>query len=276
MDNEDLVGAAEEIETALPLVLSGESDDLDMEAVDGVFAQVLSRLSPLEAESMGSALQRIGRWAGDRERLGQVASTVLPTTATALGTVYGGPLGGALGKSVGERAAQAVAGRPSRPPTPSPPPATPAPPSGTPPTPTPATPATGSPAAAQLLYLAQNPAFLSSLVALALGSQGQSTVPVGGGDREVPVAALVNLATNLAGRVAEDADALLGAGDESSDAYLRDETGGFTCDPAVPAQRAEALLRLLQQEDEAAWMLGDTDEEAWGDDAEEAWWQAEW
>src|SRR6266511_1397344 len=122
MDSEDefwmhdeMAGAAEEIESALPLVLTGETSEGDFEAVDDVFARLVSRLSPLEAESMGNALRTIGRWAGDRAALGQLAGTVLPTAATALGTAYGGPLGAALGPRVGERAAQAIAGRPGRP-----------------------------------------------------------------------------------------------------------------------------------------------------------------
>jgi hypothetical protein len=132
----------------------------------------------------------------------------------------------------------------------------------------------GSQAAAQLLYLVQNPAFLSSLVALALGSQGRPTVPVGASPEEVPNAAFLTLAMQLAGQAAEDADALVGGGESLSDAYLRDETGYFTCDPAVPAQRASALLRRLQQEDETVSLL-EAPEEEWGDDLDGEWWQDE-
>jgi len=250
--DDELSGAAEEIESALPIVLTGAGGDhdLDLEAVDDVFAQVVSRLSPLEAESLGSALRTVGRWANDRAALGQLASTVLPIAATAVGTAYGGPVGAALGRTVGERAAQAIGGRPAPPRAPG---------AGAPPD--------GSPAAAQLLYLVQNPSFLSSLVALALGSQGQSTVPVGAGNQQVPVGAFMNLATSLAGRAAEDADALGGDGESLSDSYLRDATGCLTCDPAVPAQRAEALLKLLQQEEEAACTWSDDlDWESWSDE----------
>jgi hypothetical protein len=279
--HEDMTSAAEEIGTALPVVLAGEAEDL--EAVDRVFGEVLSRLSPVEAESMGSALQTIGRWAGDRERLGQIAGAVLPTAATALGTVYGGPIGGALAGSVSQRAVQAIAGRapqPAAPAAPAPAPAA-APPvsvaSGPAAAATPAPGANGSQAAAQLLYLAQNPAFLSSLVALALGSKGQSTVPVGTGGQQAPLGAFMTLASSLAGKAAEDADTLLGGGESLSESYLRDETGCFTCDPAVPAQRAAALLRLLQQEDEtAASVLGQSGEDDWRDDLDGEWWQDEW
>jgi hypothetical protein len=296
---------AGEIETALPLVLAGEAADFDIEAVDGVFASVLSRLAPVEAESMGSALRTVGRWAGDRERLGQIASTVLPTAATALGTAYGGPLGGGIGHAVGERAAQAISGRAPRPAATAPPPSAPsaaapavtasaatasaaaapapAPPAGGgPPPPTTMTPVAtvtnGSQAATDLLYLVQNPAFLSSLIALALGSRGRPTVPVGMSGEEAPVGAFVTLAMNLAGKAAEDADALLGDGDNLADSYLRDETGCFTCDPAVPDQRADALLRRLQQADEAVAMLGESEDEDEDstDDLDDEWWQEQW
>jgi hypothetical protein len=287
--HEELDGA-EEIETALPLVLAGEGADLDLEAVDDVFGQVLARLAPVEAESMGSALRSIGRWAGDRARLGQLASTFLPTAATALGTVYGGPLGAAVGRSVGQRAAQAIAGapRPAAPPgAAGPPPVAPPVAAPTPPAPAPTgapgppagtagTGASGSQAAAQLLYLVQNPSFLSSLVSLALGSQGRPTVPVGASNEEAPVGAFMTLARELAGEASEDADALLGGGETLSDSYLRDPTGCFTCDPAVPAQRARALLQRLQHEDEVIASLGESEAETWGDDLDGEWWQDEW
>jgi hypothetical protein len=136
----------------------------------------------------------------------------------------------------------------------------------------------GSQAATDLLYLVQNPAFLSSLIALALGSRGRPTVPVGMSGEEAPVGAFVTLAMNLAGKAAEDADALLGDGDNLADSYLRDETGCFTCDPAVPDQRADALLRRLQQADEAVAMLGESEDEDEDstDDLDDEWWQEQW
>jgi hypothetical protein len=295
---EDLAGAGEDIESALPLVLAGEASERDFEAVDDVFARVVSRLSPQETESFGSALQAVGQWANDRAALGQLASTVLPLAATAVGTAYGGPIGAAVGKSLGERAAQAIGGRPAGPAAPAAPatPAAPAPPPAAPaPSPAPVTPAAPAPAppsiapgaptppagdgsksAAQLLYLVQNPAFLSSLVALALGSQGQSAVPVGAGSQQVPVGALVNLASNLIGKAAEDADALAGDAEGLSESYLRDASGCLTCDPAVPSQRADVLLRFLQEADEATATLADTYEETWGDDAAWESWLDEW
>jgi hypothetical protein len=263
IEDDDFFEATEDIESALPMVLAPEAIDLDAETLDDVFSRIADRLSPQEAESLGSALRSVGKWANNRG-LGQVASTVLPAAATAIGTAYGGPLGGAVGRAVGQRAAQAVGGPQRRAPSPAPT----ATPSAAPPQPaaTSAPVGDGSQAAGKLLYLVQNPAFLSSLVALALGSQGTSTVPLGPEDKQVPVGALVNVAASLAGEVAEDADALSADTETISDEYLRDESGRLTCDPAVPRDRAHALLGLLQREDE--WQLGDTEGE-WDTEFEE-------
>src|SRR2546425_542657 len=106
----ELLDAADEIESALPLVLAANVDHRSPEAVDDLFARVTSRISALEAESLGNALRAVGGWANDAQ-LGQLASAVLPVAGTAIGTAYGGPLGAALGKTVGERAAQAISGR---------------------------------------------------------------------------------------------------------------------------------------------------------------------
>jgi hypothetical protein len=263
IEDDDFFEATEDIESALPMVLAPEASDLDAEALDDAFSRVADRLSPQEVESIGSALRTVGKWANNRG-LGQVASTVLPTAATAIGTAYGGPLGAAVGRAVGERAAQAVGGQQRRPPSPAPAATPSAPPSQTP---GPSAPTgDGSQAAAKLLYLVQNPAFLSSLVALALGSQGTSTVSIGPEDKQVPVGAFVNVATSLAGEAAEDADALTADTESVSDEYLRDESGRLTCDPAVPRERVHALLGLLQREDE--WQHGETDE-AWDTEFEE-------
>jgi hypothetical protein len=67
----------------------------------------------------------------------------------------------------------------------------------------------GSQAAGQLLYLIQNPAFLTSLLALTIGAHSRTSVPVGENGVEVPHGAFVNALSNLASRAAEEADALL-------------------------------------------------------------------
>jgi hypothetical protein len=290
MSDESLEAEAD-IESALPLVVGGGFDNLAPEDVDALFANASSQLTSAEAESLGDALRAVGRWANDRQ-LGQLAGTVLPTAGAAIGTVYGGPIGMAIGRTVGERAGQAVAG--NRPATPATAPAaaptaprqagTAPAPRAAEPTPTIAQPASGtptpevggSPAAAKLLYLVQNPAFLSSLIALALGPQGQQTVPLGADGKPVRVGAFVNAANSLASQAAQDADALVLDGDTESEAdtYLKDESGAFLCDPAVPEQRANALLKLLQQDDKsfsARTGDGETDDEtAWDS------WAGEW
>jgi hypothetical protein len=135
----------------------------------------------------------------------------------------------------------------------------------------------GSVAAAKLLYLAQNPAFLSSLIGLALGSNGQQTVPVGPGNVSVPAGAFMNLAANLVGQVAQDADDLAGDAADLGDAYLRDGEGCLTCDPATPRQRADALLQLLQGEDESfSALVGLPEEEPDWEYGPESWGDDEW
>ena len=95
----------------------------------------------------------------------------------------------------------------------------------------------------------------------------------------MPRGALINIANSLTAQAAQDADALvLDGGSDDSDSYLRDGTGQFTCDPAVPEQRAHTLLRLLQEEDEALSALYDAYGEADAEDDGEDWdtWNQEW
>jgi hypothetical protein len=56
--------------------------------------------------------------------------------------------------------------------------------------------------------LTQNPDILKTLLALALGSQGRTTIPVGQGT--VPVAGVARMLSTLAGQAAEDAEQLSG------------------------------------------------------------------
>lgn len=259
--------AADEIGDALPVVLA-TGDEIDAAEADALFERVISRLTPLEAEGLGNALRSVGKWAGSRQ-VRSLAGGLLPIAGTAVGTVYGGPMGAALGRALGERVGQVVGGG-ARTPAPAVAPAGAAPvayaamPPGAPAA-TPASPVgpalgaepaptvgDGSTAAAKLLYLVQNPAFLSSLASLVLGQQGAHSVTVGEGNVQVPVGAFVNAAASLVEKAAQDADELAGGPDEASDAYLRDDAGRLTVDPVVPDQRADALLRTLQEEDD--WM----------------------
>jgi hypothetical protein len=104
-----------------------------------------------------------------------------------------------------------------------------------------------SPAAGQLLGLVQNPAMLSSLTSLATGSPGKSTVPVGQQGVAAPVGALMGLLSTLANQAAQDAEAIFPVNEAESLSYLTDSNGNLICDPSVPTERGNVLLRLLQQ-----------------------------
>ena len=199
---------------------------------------LLGTLTPAESFNFSKALRQIGR-AGQQvlkdPAAAQLAKSVLPAAGAAIGTVYGGPVGTAIGGRIGSAAAGAFAG--GRQPTasasplppgpaaaPPPPPAavaaTPPPPAAAvpppapvgvmspPPTPSPS-PSDGSTAAKQLFMLTQNPDILKTLLALALGAQGRTTIPVGQG--AVPVAGVARMLSTLAGQAAEDAEQLSGS-----------------------------------------------------------------
>jgi hypothetical protein len=272
MDAEEVGEAEVEIRDALPLVLRS-SGEKTAEAVDELFEQVTAGLTEVEAESMGNALRAIGRWVGDRERMGQIAGAVLPLAGTAVGTVYGGPVGAALGGALGKGASQAIAGggRASGRSRAAGPAAAAPPRSGGTPAAAQLPAGTGSQAAAQLLHVVQNPAFLSSLVSLALGAHGQPTITVGSEDKQVPVGAFANLLTTLASRVTQDADALLAESEGPVDSYLMDDEGAMRCDPAVPSQRADVLLELLAEEAAVAAV-----DDAGEDDQEDQDWIESW
>jgi hypothetical protein len=251
-------GEAEDILHGLSAVLGESSRFAPPDVLEQRVLGALSHLTPWEAESFTSALGDVGRFFKSSELRG-VAGAALPIVGTAVGTVYGGPVGAAIGGSLGGAAGQAIAGkqpaRPAPPPHAAAPPATIVQPTGIPGAePAPAaqlsaqTPLAGSPAAAQLLSVIQNPALLSSLLALVMGSHGKTSVPVGAAGTEVPVGAMMNLIGVLANRAAEDAEEILAARQDGMPGYLFDESGCLTCDPAVPSQRADALLRVLSAE----------------------------
>ncbi len=111
----------------------------------------------------------------------------------------------------------------------------------------------------------QNPAFLSGLVSLALGSRGQTSVPAGPGGAPVRVGALVNLASTLAAKATDDADALAGDPSDDSEAYLSAPSTCPSCDPAVAGDRASALLAFLQSADDSNSTVDDPGE--WFDES---------
>ena len=113
--------AAEEIDSALPIVIGGGLRDAPWESVDDVFARLTDRLSPPETESFGSALRTIGKWAS-RAQLDQLAGKLAPVAGAAAGTAIGGPVGTMIGKSIGDRVGQMAGGsRPAGAPAAAPP-----------------------------------------------------------------------------------------------------------------------------------------------------------
>jgi hypothetical protein len=219
--------------------------DASDEEMEDACANVLGSMSAAEAFNFASALNRIGKGAGQLisdPAFASVAQTALPVLGGATGTLIGGPAGTALGGKLGSLAASALPTRPPPAPvtarpiaaaasTPGiPAPATqpvvaaPAPraaaisPPGVAPQPGLASPAAGSAAAAQGLVLTQQPDVLRSLLATALGQHGRQTVS------GVPVAQVLGLLSQVFGKAAADADELmyLGRQPESAESVLDD------------------------------------------------------
>jgi hypothetical protein len=192
--------------------LSDDFANASPEEMDEALFGVLESMSPAEAFNFTKALQQISKGAGQALSdpvVGQIVRTALPIVGGAAGTVIGGPLGTALGSSLGTAAAAALpGGKPMRPTTPAP-------------TPPASAVSGGSPAAAKGLVLTQQPDVLKSLLAVAMGQKGQQSV------NGIPVAAVMNMLSNVFGQAAADADELsflAGEGaDEASDAFLDEE-----------------------------------------------------
>lgn len=251
---------AEDIMHGLSAVLGESARFASPEIVEQRVLGALAQLTPTEADSFTAALGSVGRFVKN-SGLRDAAGAALPVVGTAVGTAFGGPVGAAVGGGLGTAAGQAIAGAPrvqrTQPPAPArsyeDPRLRPVPPAvsvGTAVQPTPVRSAaeTGSAAAAQLLSVIQNPALLSSILALIMGASGRTSVPVGRDGVEAPVGALMNVLGVLAHRAAQDADEILAARQNETPMYLLDEHGCLTCDPAVPSQRADALLRVLTAE----------------------------
>lgn len=260
---------ADDIAAGLETVLSPKALRSPSSFVEQHIQSLMSRLSPADADNFMSGLKQvgseIGKFATSKEARG-IAGAALPIAGTAVGTMFGGPAGAAIGKNLGGAAGQAIAGggggwrgAASR--------AMPgvvaaaqgagfavpqplvgvaqsalAGPNA----------AAGSTAAAQLLSLVQNPALMSSLVALAMGQHGATEVSLPATGTDVPVGAMMNLVGQLANQAAEDADDILAMRDAETPEYLLDASGCVSCDPNNAAQRAAALWRVLAAEDEAA------------------------
>jgi hypothetical protein len=222
----DGLDAAELTEVLRSTLHEGYADASD-EAMDDALANVVDSMSPAEAINFASALNRIGKSAGQLisdPTFVSIAQTALPVLGGAAGTLVGGPVGTALGGQLGSLAASALPTRPAAPaaaaqpaaPAPAPAPAqptaaapVPSAPAVTPPSPVSASPvAGGSAAAAQGLVLTQQPDVLRSLLATALGEHGRQTVS------GVPVAQVLGLLGQVFGKAAADADELMYLGQQ--------------------------------------------------------------
>lgn len=190
--------------------------------------------------------------------------TVLPVAGTVLGTAFGGPLGGALGGALGSAAGSAIGGRSS---------------GGSSNVAGSVIPAIagiaggafggpvgsavgqmaagglsggrmsststmGSPSATALLQIL--PQILPAIQAMAMGQTGRSTLPIA--NRQVAVSDIGKLVSLLANQAAEEFTALNASNGEATPDYLLNANGEFWVDPAVPEQRAAAVLHLMNQE----------------------------
>jgi hypothetical protein len=139
---------AEDLADVLRSALHEEYANASDEEVGDALANVLDSMSPAEAFNFASALNQIGKGAGQLisdPTFAAVAQTALPILGGAAGTMIGGPVGTALGSKLGSLAASALPTRPSAPQAPAPQapapqapaPRAPAPPVAAPPVPAP-------------------------------------------------------------------------------------------------------------------------------------------
>ena len=122
-------------------------------------------------------------------------------------------------------------------------------------------------ATTQLAQMMLNPQVIKGVLSLAGNVPGDTKVNIGGTD--VPIGAIAQALSIFAGEAATEHYARTGGTAEEVPDYLFDSAGNSLVDPAVPEQRALALLQHVLQDNamraEEAW--AEEDEEAW----EEAW-----
>lgn len=227
-------------------ILKPEFQNLSDAQINSLLQNVLSRMSPEEVEGFWDTVKSLGK--GVLGAAQQAAPKVLPMAGGALGTLVGGPVGTAMGAQLGQIAGKFMAGPPSA--------ATGAAPQPAPPQPAPGAavsaaapiPPGGTSAVGQLMSLIQNPAFLQSLLAHALGPAAQKTVSVGAQGTPASIGSLMNALSSLAGLVArEAAESYPETESLETTAYLQDASGAFVADPADPDSRSQRLLQLLHE-----------------------------
>ena len=278
-------------------VLAAEYRDLPDESVEAIVQSSLGAVDTELLEDFLGSLKKVG------SSIAKAAPSVLPVVGTMAGTAFGGPLGAAVGGALGKAAGGAIGGaaagggggggrrgragrghqgrgRPGRPGVPGRRGAALPPGLG-------AAAAPGSPAAQQLLSIINRPEIIQALMAMALGPAGRTHIPVGGGEPsapgepaeppvQVPVGAITNVLGTLANQAGSDLNAAEPQQGESVPSYLLGESGEFLVDPAVPEERAQLVLELLNSslpesdESDDYFAFYESDEPDESDDSDES------
>ena len=266
-------------------VLAPEYRDLPDESVEAIVQSSLGAVDTEALDDFLGGLKKVG------QTVAKAAPSVLPIVGTVAGTAFGGPVGASVGGALGRAAGGAIGGAAAggggrrrgrgtraqgmRPGVPGSPAAALPPGLG-------AAPAQGSPAAQQLLSLLSRPEIIQALMAMALGPAGRTHIPVGGEPAApgkpaeppvpVPVGAIANVIGTLANQAGSDLNAAEPQQGESVPSYLLGEGGEFLVDPAVPEERAQLVIGLLNKslpesdENDDDWESFEDDEE---DDTED-------
>lgn len=213
---------------------------------DMYIEQIITRAfgETVDPEDIEGLFGDIGNFVtGAAKTVAKALPTVLPAAGTIVGTAFGGPVGGAIGGALGSAAGSAVGsavgGKPSQ--------ILPAIGKAA----TSAIGATqqapiGNSSAIQLLQTLLQPQVMQGLKSMALGQAGKQSIPVAG--TQVPLSAFANLIGTLANQAMAEQHLLHLHETETIPSYILNSEGFPIVDPAVPEQRAEALLNLLRQE----------------------------
>lgn len=221
------------------------------EAVDELIAH---QLPGVAAEDLEGFWNDVGAVAG-RALPGAAAGALSGAALGPWGALGGAVIGGVTGALSGGGAPPPPPPAPPPPPRPAPQPARPAPPPAppvAPPAPAPwqppsptVAPATSGNVPMLLLGLLQRPEVLQALMALALGSAGRRTVPVGAAGTEVPVSSFANLLGTLGQHAFAQSESIHPPAQGFPEYLYRG--GELAVDPASPEQRAGRLMELLSE-----------------------------
>jgi hypothetical protein len=276
---------------ALPPQYAGlTTEQLDAFAAEAMSRMTPEEAQAFEGwlSDLGNAVSKIGKAVAPVVR--QVLPAAAPIVGTLIGGPAGAAIGQVLGGLAGQPAgvaptppaAPAVPGVLAQPAISLAPaavtmPAPPAPAAATPAPGAPAAPAAASSAIAQLMSFLQNPALLQSIARQLLGiaapttapavaqtagaatagaptAGAQTVAPAGAESVLVPFGAMMNTLSVLAEQAAaEAADGYPEAWSPESTTYLMNGGGGLYYDPAVPEERAAAVLQRIHAQPVGAW-----------------------